>query len=425
MVDIRPFRAIRYTEKAGDIKNLITQPYDKIDQDMQREYYKKSPYNYCRLILPIEENRYETVHQRIYEWLNEHILAKDDEPALFIFCHEFCLDGKTYARTGMLAALRLYTYSENMVFPHEITFSAPKADRLNMLRTIQKDLEPVFLIYSDPEKVTVNFFSEITKTKPLVEVEDEFLVRHKLWRVTDQKKIALIQEALKDKTLVIGDGHHRYESAIAYRDERRKQVPWTEDSAFNFHMSYIVPVQDQGLIILPTHRLLRKADLTTQSLDTIKKYFSLSELKPNVDTVEAFLSDHRTQHAFVIYDGAKAYGMILKEEESVLAVPNGENSKEVRLLDVVILRDFVFKSLMKIGDLKIDDVLYERSIRAAMDKVDSGQAKLAFLVNPINPAMVWKIAQKRERLPEKSTDFYPKPVSGLVMMDIATEEKLP
>ena len=202
-------------------------------------------------------------------------------------------------------------------------------------------------------------------------------------------------------------------------------MPWTEDSAFNFHMSYIVPVKTKGLIILPTHRLLRKADLTTQSLDTIKKYFSFSELTPNVDAVEAFLSDHRTQHAFVIYDGAKTYGMILKEEESVLAVPNGENSKEVRLLDVVILRDFVFKSLMKIGDLKIDDVLYERSIRAAMDKVDSGQAKLAFLVNPINPAMVWKIAQKRERLPEKSTDFYPKPVSGLVMMDIATEEKLP
>ncbi len=424
MVDIRPFRAIRYTEKAGNIKDLITQPYDKIDQDMQREYYEKSPYNYCRLILPIEENRYETVHQRIYEWLNEHVLAKDDEPALFVFRQEYSLDGKKYARTGMLTALCLYPYSENMVFPHEITFSAPKADRLNMLRTIQKDLEPVFLIYSDPENVTVNFFAEIAKIKPLVEVEDQFLVRHKLWKVTDPKKIAIVQEALKDKTLVISDGHHRYESAIAYRDERRKQVQWTADSAFNFHMSYIVPVQDQGLIILPTHRLLRKVDLTHETLDTIKKYFTVTELSPKVDTIEAFLSSHKTEHAFAIYDGAKAYGLILKDEKAVLETPNGTNSNEVRLLDVVILRDFIFKTLMKTGELKMEDILYERSMRVAMDKIDNGQAKLAFLVNPLNPAMVWQIAQKRERLPEKSTDFYPKPVSGLAMMDIATEEKL-
>ena len=424
MVDVRPFRAIRYTEKAGNIKDLITQPYDKIDQDMQREYYEKSPYNYCRLILPIEENRYETVHQRIYEWLNEHIMSKDDEPALFIFRQEYSLDGKEHARTGLLAALRLYPYGEGIVFPHEITFSAPKADRLNMLRTIQKDLEPVFLIYSDPENVTVNFFAEVAKSKPLVEVEDQFLVRHKLWKVTDPKKITIVKDTMMDKTLVISDGHHRYESAIAYRDEKRSQTKWVSNSAFNFHMSYMVPVQDSGLVILPTHRLLRKADLTPEMLSIIKKYFTIDEITAETKAVEAFLSSHKTEHAFVIYDGSKAHGLILKDEQVVLDCPNGNNSKEVRLLDVVILRDFIFKTLMKTGELKMDDILYERSMRVAMEKIDNGQAKLAFLVNPINPAMVWQIAQKRERLPEKSTDFYPKPVSGVVMMDIATDDKL-
>ncbi len=157
MVDIRPFKAVRYTEKAGALKKLITQPYDKINQDMQREYYEKSPYNYCRLILPIEENRYATVHQRIYEWLNERILAKDEEPAVFVCRQEFRLDGRNCRRTGLIAALRLYEYGEGMVFPHETTYSAPKTDRLNMLRTIQKDLEPVFLIYSDPEKSYFEF----------------------------------------------------------------------------------------------------------------------------------------------------------------------------------------------------------------------------------------------------------------------------
>lgn len=126
MVDIKPFRAIRYTEKAGNLKTLITQPYDKIDQDMQREYYEESPYNYCRLILPLEENRYQTVHQRIYEWLNERILTKDDEPSFFVCRQEFRLDGRNCSRTGLIVALRLYNYSEGMVFPTKPLTPPPK-----------------------------------------------------------------------------------------------------------------------------------------------------------------------------------------------------------------------------------------------------------------------------------------------------------
>ncbi len=425
MVDVRPFRVIRYAEKAGNLKNLITQPYDKINQDMQREYYEKSPYNYCRLILPLEENRYETVHQRLYEWLNERVLAKDEEPAVFVCRQEFRLDGQNCCRTGLIAALRLYAYAEGMVFPHETTYAAPKADRLNMLRNIQKDLEPVFLIYSDPEKKTLDFFEETAKTKPSMEVEDEFRVVHKVWRVVDPKKIALVQKVLEPKKLVITDGHHRYESALAYRDECRKQVEWTEDSAFNFHMSYMVPVQDDGLVILPTHRLLRKFDLTIDTLEALALYFDISELTPLVSAVEAFLREHKAEHAFAIYDGTKAYGLLLKDERKIQKLADPHASNGVRLLDVVILKDVVFKIMMKTGELKIEeDILYERSMRVAMEKIDSGEAKLAFLVNPISPEVVWQVAQKRQRLPEKSTDFYPKPASGLTMMDIATEEKL-
>jgi uncharacterized protein (DUF1015 family) len=423
MVDVRPFKAIRYTEKAGNPKNLITQPYDKINQDMQRDYYEKSPYNYCRLILPLEENRYATVHQRIYEWLNERILAKDEEPSVFVCRQEFRIDGRNCSRTGLIAALRLYAYGEGMVFPHETTYAAPKTDRLNMLRTIQKDLEPVFLIYSDPEKATVNFFAEIAKTQPTLVVEDEFRVTHKVWKVTDPKKIALVKKALESKKLVITDGHHRYESALAYRDERRSQTEWTEDSAFNFHMSYMVPVQDEGLVILPTHRLLRRFELTIETLEALASFFDISELEPKVAVLEGFLQKHKAEHAFSIYDGTKAYGLILKDEQKV-SKANPAVSSEVRLLDVVILKDVVFKTMMKTGELKIDeDILYERSMRVAMEKIDSGEAKLAFLLNPISPEVVWQVAQKRERLPEKSTDFYPKPASGLMMMDISAEEK--
>jgi len=425
LVDIRPFRAIRYTRKAGDPKNLITQPYDKIDLALQKEYYSKSAYNYCRLILPMEDNKYKIAQQRIQKWLNEGILSKNEEPAVFVSRQDFKLSGRTCSRTGLIAALRLYSYGENMVFPHEVTYAEPKADRLNMLRTAQKDLEPVFLIYSDPEKRTINFFAEITKTKPTIEIDDSFGVKHTLWRVTDLQKLKLIQNAMDDKMLVITDGHHRYESAVAYRDERREKEKWTEDSAFNFHMCYLVPVQDEGLVVLPTHRLLREFKLTNDILQALKHFFMISEITPTAEALESFLKNHSEEHAFVIYDGTKAYGLLLKDENAASELVNASCPKEACLLDVVILRDVVFKHIMKVSKLKMDEnILYAESTRSALKKVDTGQAKLAFLVNPITPETVWQIAQRNWRLPEKSTDFYPKPVSGLMMMDISPKEKL-
>jgi uncharacterized protein (DUF1015 family) len=425
LVDIKPFKAIRYTRKAGDPRNLFTQPYDKIDPALQREYYQKSVYNYCRLILPIENNKYEAAQQRIKRWLSEGVLSKDEEAAVFVYRQEFNLSGRTYSRTGLIAALRLYSYGENIVFPHEVTYNEPKADRLNMLRAVQKDLEPVFLIYSDPENMTIDFFAEITKAKPAIEVEDSFGVKHHLWRVTDPQRLKLLQKAMENKLLVITDGHHRYESAIAYRDEKRKKEKWTEDSAFNFHICYMVPVQDEGLVVLPTHRLLREFELTNDTLESLKHFFMISEISPKVEALESFLKSHTKERAFCIYDGSKAYGLLLKDEKTASELVNAGCPKEACFLDVVILRDVVFKHIMKVGKLRMDaNILYAESTRNALKKVDSKQAKLAFLVNPINPETVWQIAQKNWRLPEKSTDFYPKPVSGLLMMDISPEEKL-
>jgi uncharacterized protein (DUF1015 family) len=425
LVDIRPFRAIRYTKKAGDPKNLVTQPYDKIDSILQKEYYKKSAYNYCRLILPKENSKYETAHQRIQKWLSEGVLSKDEEAAVFVSKQEFGLSGKTYTRVGLIAAMRLYSYGESTVFPHEVTYKEPKADRLNMLRAVQKDLEPVFLIYSDPDNVTLDFFAEVTKSKPIIKVEDDFGVKNAVWSVTDSRRLDLVRKALKDKILVITDGHHRYESALAYRDERRNEEEWMEDSAFNFHMCYMVPVQDEGLVVLPTHRLLKECELTSEIVEDLKKLFEISEIDPNVDALEDFLQSHNKEHAFCIYDGSKAYGLLLQSYKTAYELINAKCPKEACFLDVVLLRDVVFKHIMRVGELKMDEnILYAESTRDALQKVDVGKAKLAFLVNPINAETVWQIAQKSWRLPEKSTDFYPKPVSGLMMLDISPGEKL-
>ncbi len=426
MVDIRPFRAIRYAERAGDPADLITQPYDKISSALQKKYYGRSDYNYCRLILPIENNKYEAAQQRIQKWLNQGILSKDEEPAVFVSRQEFTLSGRTCIRTGLTAALRLYSYDEGTVFPHEVTYKEPKTDRLNMLRAVQKDLEPVFLIYSDPEKITVAFFTEVMKkTKPAIEVEDSFGVKHAIWRVTDPEKLEFVRKAMAEKKLVITDGHHRYESAMAYRDEMREKNGGTLDSAFNFHMSYMVPVQEEGLAVLPTHRLLTESKLTGEVLTALKQFFTILKVSSTVEALNGFLENHKKEHAFCIYDGSKAYGLLLKDETTASELINAGCPKEACLVDVVILRDVIFKHVLKVGELKMDEhILYAESTRSALEKVDRGKAKMAFLVNPVDPENVWQIAQKNWRLPEKSTDFYPKPVSGLTMMDISPEEKL-
>ena len=426
MVDVRSFRAVRYTELAGNPANLITQPYDKIDPEMQRAYYERSVYNFCRLVLPTEDDKYKVAQHRFQEWLQKGILTKDEIPAVYVCRQRFTLDGKRLSRTGVIAALRLYSYDEDMVFPHEGTYDAPKADRLNMMKIVQKDLEPVFLMYSDPEHSTISIFEEVSKTKPVLALEDCLGVEHTVWRVTDSNKIRLLQAAFEPKRLVITDGHHRYESAIVYRDERRKiDKDWDADSAFNFQMSLLVPIQDEGLLALSTHRLLKKHVLTDKELDSLRYLFTVSEINPTVESLEDFLEKHRDEHAFCIYSAGKAYGLILKHEETVYALISSKSSKETKLFDVAILRDVIFRSILKTGELKMEeDIFYERWARKAVERVDKGEAKLAFLVNRIDPKVVWQIAQQHERIPEKSTDFYPKPVSGLTIMDISPGERI-
>jgi len=425
LVDIRPFRALSYTSKAGNPADLITQPYDKIDSAQQKAYYTLSPYNFCRLILPLEENKYEVAHQRVNQWLKDGVLTKEEQPVVFVSRQEFCLCGKQYSRTGIIAALRLYAYGESMVYPHEATYKAPKADRLNMLRNVQKDLEPVFLMYQDPQAQTIHFMDDATKTEPMTQVTDALGVKHTIWKVSDPEKIQYIQDIFEAKKMVINDGHHRYESAISYRDEMRAKGDWTDEEAFNFYMCYMVPVQEEGLVVLPTHRLLKNYKLTPEVLDGFGCFFGIQEIQPTAEAIEAFLCSRQGEHAFCVYDGTKACGLTLKHDSSVYEFIEAYVSKETKVFDVVILRDIVFKQVLKTGQLNLDDtILYERWTREALVRVDRGEASIAFLVNPIPAKTVAEIAVQHELLPEKSTDFYPKLVSGLVLMDISIGEKL-
>jgi uncharacterized protein (DUF1015 family) len=426
MVEIRAFRAIRYTKKAGELRNNITQPYDKITPAMQPGLYAKSEYNYCRLILPSEENRYEIASERLEKFLKDRIFEKDDKPGIYVYYHDFELFGKKRLRKGFICAVKLYPFDDKVVLPHEKTHAGPKIDRLNMLRATRKNLEPGFMLCPDPNNEIVKMLGEAAKGKPLMDVVDEYDVRNRVWRIDDPATIRKFQKVLEKEQVVIADGHHRYETAVSYRDERRAAEPkWTPDDSFNFRMTYMVPVEDEGLAILPGHRLLLKSELTEKHLSELKKYFTFEELSKK--GVPKFLETNRTQICFVIYTGKDRYtGLVLKDVASVGKFFKPEYSEDYKHLDVVVLRDVLFEGIIGAKDLKIDvDIDYARWVDDAVAKVDSGKAKVAFILNATRPEQVLAVAKKGERMPEKSTDFYPKMMSGLTMMDIGVGEKLP
>ncbi len=417
MVEIRPFKAIRYTEKAGEPEKLITQPYDKITPEMQEEYYEKSEYNYCRLILPIEENRYEMAKKRVDRWISDGILKKDEERALYIYFQDFEVLGRRYTRKGFISAVKLHPFEEKIVLPHEKTHKGPKIDRLNMLRATKKNLEAGFMLYPDVEKKTIGILEKLSKERPIIDAVDGYGGRNRIWALSDPEDIKVIQEVIGPEQVVIADGHHRYETALTFRDELRARGPWDESGAFNFRMTLMVPIQDKGLVVLPTHRLLLKHELKDGHMKELEKYFGIQELERN--DIEEFLEKNRERKAFVVYDGKRYLGLVLKDFDAVQKFFKPEYSEEYRNLDVVILRDIIFEGIMGARDLKIDEsIAYERWIDDAVKKVDAGDAGVAFLMNPTGAHQVLNVAKNGERMPEKSTDFYPKMVSGTTMMDL-------
>ena len=425
MVEIRPFRAIRYTASAGQLRDLVTQPYDKITPEMQKKYYHKSPYNYTKLILPVDEDRYDAARRNLAGFMDKKVLEKDAVPGIYVYFQDFELHGRKYHRKGFICALRLQPYEDKAVLPHEKTHKGPKIDRLNMTRTTRKDLEPGFVLYPDPRRDISKVLDEAARGKPLLEVLDEDGVTSRVWKLEDPRMIGKMQDALGNQQVVIADGHHRYETAITFRDEMRAASPgWTDMEAFNFRMTYMVDVNDPGLVVLPGHRLLLKQGLTGSHVTELGKYFTITPM--GGDAAAGFLQNNRDVICFVAYSGkGKCLGLVLRDIDAVAGFFKPEYSTEYRRLDVVVLRDVVFDGIMKAGELKIDeDIGYSRWAQDAMEKVDAGKARVAFLLNATRPAQVLAVAKNGERMPEKSTDFYPKMLSGLTMMDIAPGEKL-
>lgn len=403
---IYPFQPLRYTEKAGPIEKLVTQPYDKISPEMQVRYLTESPYNLVRIILGERkpgdtegDNVYTRAAAHLKDWTANGILAQDSEPGIYPYFQEFTVPdtGERLVRKGFIALGQLEDYSANVVHRHEQTLAGPKKDRMELLRHTHAHLEQLFLLYPDPSGAIDRLLDEAAKSAPLAEITDEYGAIHRVWKITGAQQI---QGLMADKKLLIADGHHRYETALAFSREN-PDLPGADRVVMTF-----VNMHAPGLKILATHRLVNGIPanvLPDEFLRTAADDFQVAEVD-SVAKLQQLWNDNPSKSIIGAAIGNKLY--TLTERDAV------------NELDVRILHERVLGKVLGIGEEAVrheKNLRYIRGIDAAIEAARKGEAQIAFLLKPTSVEQVADTSFNGGVMPQKSTDFYPKLLSGLTI----------
>ena len=441
MATIAPFRGIRYNpNKVGDLSKVVSQPYDRIGPELQQKYYELHPYNVTRLIKGKEledDNAQFNVYTRAGEyyhiWLDAGYLLPETRPALYVYRQTFTLpDGQQRTRNAFLTAFQLAEFEEGIVLPHERTLSGPKVDRLNLMRATAVNFELIFMLYPDPQRRIDSLFDKAIGGRPAdVDVHELFEqdVRQQMWAITDPDILTAVTGEMSSKTgLIIADGHHRYETALNYRNEMRKKHPKASaKAAYNYALVSMVSMDDPGLVILPTHRLIHDYAAKTpgQILADAVEYFEVTAI-PDRGALEAAMGQATAEDRRIgFYDGSYHLLRLKSHEMMDRLVP--ERAAEWRQLDVSILHELAIERVMGINKAQVEAKTYLdyfRDLNLALAEVDAGRATCAFILNPTRIAEVKACSDRGEKMPQKSTDFYPKMISGLVMLDVGANERL-
>lgn len=423
MPEIVPFKGIVYGPGViRDADRLICPPYDAIPPEVQQELYDSSPYNAVRMELPMEPDPYAVAAGRLRDWLAEGVLEQDGVPAIYPCSQTYVdSDGNECTRNGFFAALRLYDFSEGQVLPHERTLSGPKADRLNMFRTTGANLSSIFGLYADAAMTADSVVREFTgSNEPVVDAMFQG-VRNRLWRMTDPSLTAKVQEVLDGLKVYIADGHHRYETGVAYRNERAAANPaHTGREPYNYILAYLTNIHDDGLRILPIHRLVRGlASFDTETfVSKLDRHFTVWEL-PGRKALANFLAECPQCIAYGIVLPGMMLGITLDcKPEEALSMPVPES---LRRLPVVVLHDLVFDQILGItaeATAKESNLTYVKNEQEVFDAVGSGAAQLGVVLKPTRVEEVISVAGSGEVMPQKSTWFYPKVMTGLVFRSL-------
>ena len=443
MALVYPFRAFRYNPARVQLDRVLTQPYDKISPAMQDKYYAADPHN----LITVEKGRnssddgpqgnvYTRAAAALENWIHSNVVIQDRDPLFYAYTQEYSIPGTDQRRTrrGFIGAGKLEDYSAGIIFRHEHTLSGPKADRLELLRHTHTHTGQLFMLYSDEQRRIDDILADTeTTAPPVTEVRDEYGVVHRLWVIWKPERLAAIQETMAAQKLVIADGHHRYETALNYRNESREHAGGIHpDAPYERAMMTFINTRSEGLTILPTHRVASHLD--DFSWATVRRYlepwfaaeafpFAGESAKPEARAkFLACLAEARGQRAIGVYPATepqkRAYYVLTLRPGVDLSHLLSEVSPRQRELDVVLLHDGILEPALGITPQSVTSekyLTYEREASAALDTVDTGKAQIAFLLNPSDVEQVMRIATSNEVMPQKSTDFYPKLLSGITM----------
>lgn len=447
MAVIKPFRGVRYNpEKIDQLQMVVSQPYDKIDGDFQNRYYELSPYNVVRIILGKSErgdkptslegpNVYTRAKACYQEWVKRGILMREEQPAFYVYEQTFNVGGKVYTRMGVISAVELVDFSEGVILPHEKTHSGPQEDRLRLLKVMQTNTEQIFILYPDAEnKINTLLRQAIGNREPDLDIVEIFEsdVRQQVWAITNPSVLKLIEDEMKTiRGLIIADGHHRYGTGLTYRNEQRAAYPKAPaHAAFNFVQATLVSMSDPGLVVLPTHREICNFTGTSPAtiLQRAGEHFAIervSDLQACLTRVNA----HPTGHAFGFYGGAQTGFQVLTLKNDALAerLIADHHSPEWKALSVSVLHKILLEQIAEVPLQGIEDksmIRYHRDPQTPVDNINQGKGNFVFFVSATRMEQIKEIAGHGEIMPQKSTDFYPKMISGLTMLPLAPEERL-
>ncbi len=431
MANVKPFKGLRYdTEKVGSLTNVTTPPYDIISPEEQ-ENYSKNEHSIIHLELgktfdtdTENENRYTRANKALTEWMDEGVLKFEEKPAYYLYEEIFSLpDGSVKSLKGILSAVELVPFSEKIVLPHEETLSKAKADRFQLMDATHANFSPIYFLYMDEKKTVNKIIDEVSKTTPTETFKTDDGIIHNMWVISDTDTCEKIQAAFIDKQLFIADGHHRYETGLNFKARLEEKIPdFDKTHGGNNIMAFAVEMDDPGLVVLPTHRMVK-------DLETFDKEDVLDKLSVNFN-VTAYTSENVAKDAekhldankdvpsFVFCTGKNEFYLLTLKNEDAMKCALPEKSDAYRGLDVSVLHTLILDAIFGIDTVNManqKNLVYTKYADEAVDSVASGKAQCSFLLNATKVRQIKDVSLLNEKMPQKSTYFYPKLITGLVI----------
>lgn len=421
MAEIKAFRGYVYNPNKIDYQEITSPPYDVISPEFQNKLYEKHPNNAIRLELPKEENKYQIAAQRWNEWRDDETLIQDERPAVYVYDQTFTTkDGNTVTRKGFIARLRVVPFSDKVVLPHEKTLTKAKSDRLNLFKETAANFSPIFLLYQDDQFLIDQLIEEVRDDVPFIDVVDYQETTNYVWRLTHVAVLDRLYEIMKTKPVYIADGHHRYETALEYARLRKEENPnHTGNESYNFVMAYFTSMSAPDLVVYPTHRLVHglSSNVLDSLNDNLTTAFDLTPFETEND-FKKWLSLEKTYRFGLvrqINSQTNFIGLQFKNRLDLYPVPS--LPKELLDLDVTILHQIIIGKLLGISQEAQDlqtNLYYSKDWNETVGEVKDGKAQLAFLMNPTPVETIKAVSNIGRVMPQKSTFFYPKLITGLV-----------